>query len=141
MALVNIGVALLLTRFMDVAGIALATGLAGWVQCYFLWKGLKGNEATAFDERLKKTVPKIVACSLLMGVCLLGISWGLRPWFEGSFGHQVAALTILVSGGGAVYFIAAHFTGVLRFNDLKKYFVRRRKTTPLEATTIQEDDL
>lgn len=141
MAIVNIGVALALTRVMDVAGIALATGLAGWVQCYFLWKGLKGNEATAFDARLKRTVPKIAGCSLLMGVAILGMAWALRPWFEGDFWFQIAALSTLVSGGGIVYFTASHFTGVLRLNDLKKYFVRRRKVTPLEATTIQEDDL
>jgi putative peptidoglycan lipid II flippase len=141
MAIVNIAVALVLTRFMDVAGIALATGMAGWVQCYFLWRGLKGNDATTFDERLKKTVPKIVACSLLMGVSILGISWVLNPWFEGSFWQQIFALIILVSGGGIVYFIASHFAGVLRFGDLKKYFTRRRKVTPLEATTVKEDEL
>lgn len=141
MAIVNIAVALVLTRFMDVAGIALATGMAGWVQCYFLWRGLKGNDATTFDERLKKTVPKIVVCSLLMGVSVLGISWVLSPWFEGSFWQQIFALIILVSGGGIVYFVASHFAGVLRFGDLKKYFTRRRKVTPLEATTVQEDEL
>ena len=141
MAIVNIVVALALTRVLDVAGIALATGMAGWVQCYFLWKGLKGNDATTFDERLKRTVPRIVGCSLLMGVSILGLSWALQPWFTGSFWQQIFALVILVAGGGIVYFIASHFAGVLRFGDLKKYFVRRRKITPLEATTIQEDDL
>lgn len=141
MALVNIAVALALTRFLDVAGIALATGMAGWVQCYFLWRGLKGNDATIFDERLKRTVPKIVLCSLLMGACILGLSYLLRPLFDGDFHHQVGALTLLVTGGAVVYFMASHFTGVLRFGDLKTYFTRRRKVTPLDAVQMNEDDL
>lgn len=140
MALVNIAVALVLTRFMDVAGIALATGLAGWVQCYFLWRGLRSSETTSFDARLIKTVPKIFACSFIMGGFLLLMAWGLHAWFEGSFLHQVFALIILVAGGGTIYFLSAHFFGVLRFGDLKKYFTRRRKATPLEATAIQEEN-
>lgn len=141
MAIANIVVALILTRFMGVAGIALATGLAGWVQCYFLWRGLRRNDATTFDARLIRTVPRIVACSLIMGGCLLLMAWAMRPWFDGDFGFQVLALTILVAGGGIIYFVGAHTFGVFRFGDLKKYFVRRRKPAAVEATTSQENDL
>lgn len=141
MAMVNIGVALALTRVLDVAGIALATGLAGWVQCYFLWRGLRGNEATIFDDRLKRTVPRIAGCAFLMGGAIYGVSWYAQPWFHGVFWQQVTALGVLVLAGAFVYFLAAHFTGVLRFGDLKKYFVRRRKPSPLEATIANEDEL
>ncbi|QQG35736.1 MAG: murein biosynthesis integral membrane protein MurJ [Micavibrio aeruginosavorus] len=133
MAIVNIGVALILTPFLDVAGITLATGLAGWVQCYFLWKGLKGQDTTSFDKRLLRTVPRIFLCSCVMGGGLLLMLWALRPWFDGAFGHQALALSVLVAGGVVIYFSAAHVCGVLRFNDLKKYFARRRKPSALEA--------
>ena len=76
-----------------------------------------------------------------MGIFILGLSRVLQPWFEGSFWHQIFALMILVSGGGVVYFVSSHFAGVLRFGDLKKYFVRRRKTTPLDAVQMNEDDI
>lgn len=140
MAIVNIGVALILTRFLDVAGITLATGLAGWVQCYFLWKGLKGQDATRFDQRLTRTVPLIFLCSCIMGGAVLLMLWALRPWFDGSFGEQVLALSLLVGGGVVVYFAASHVLGVLRLHDLKKYFVRRRKLTPLEALDAADGD-
>lgn len=141
MALVNIGVALVLTQFLDVAGIALATGLAGWVQCYFLWRGLRGNDTTMFDARLKRTVPRIAGCALLMGCTIFAISWYAQPWFHGVFWQQVAALGFLVGTGAGVYFLSAHFTGIFRFGDLKRYFTRRRKVAAVDATTVQETDL
>lgn len=141
MAIVNIGVALVLTQFLDVAGIALATGLAGWVQCYFLWRGLRGNEATIFDARLKRTVPRIAGCALLMGGVIYGVSCYAQSWFNGTFWQQVAALAGLVGAGVVVYFLSAHFSGVLRLGDLKKYFTRRRKLAALEAAAAQEPDV
>ncbi len=141
MALVNIAVALILIRFIDVAGIALATGLAGWVQCYFLWRGLRGNEATLFDARLKRAVPRIFLCAAVMGVAIYAISFYGQDWFQGAFWQRVVALGVLVASGGAVYFITAHFAGVFRFGDLAKYFTKRRKLAPVEASAAQETDL
>lgn len=124
-ALFNIVVAVILTRFIDVAGIALATGMSGWVQCYLLWRGLRGDDAVALDERFKRALPKIVACAAVMGVALAGLAYGLSDWFSGSSGQRLSALGLLVGCGAGLYFAATQITGVLRFQDLKKYFVRR----------------
>jgi len=125
MAMLNIIMALILTRFLDVAGIALATGISGWVQCYFLWRGLRGVEATQFDRRLKVAFTKTVLCSVLMGGVLLVINMVLGDWFTGeSTGKKLIAMMVLVCGGGGVYFIAAQMSGVVRLQDVKRYFRR-----------------
>ena len=137
MALVNIVVALIMTRFIDVAGIAFATGISGWVQCFFLWRGLRGEETASFDERLKFRVPRIFLCTFMMGACLFGITFFFKDWFYGHTFYRFLALGILTGTGGVVYFGMAHFTHVFRLNDLKKY-LRRRQLQPKEVDMIEE---
>lgn len=140
MAVVNIGVALVLTRFMDVAGLALATGMAGWVQCYFLWRGIRGNEATMFDARLTRAVPRIFASAALMGLVLLAMARLFHDWFyDGTGMHEAAALIVTCAVGGVSYFIAAHFTGVLRLGDLNKYLTRRKRAEPDAGKVLVEE--
>ncbi len=129
MAVMNIVVALIMTRFIDVAGISLATGLSGWVQCFLLWRGLKDGDATSFDERLRRAVPRIFLCAACMGGALLMLSAALQGWFHGPGFHRILALTILVTGGSLVYFMMAHICGVFRLQDVKKY-LRRTKKVP-----------
>jgi putative peptidoglycan lipid II flippase len=125
MAVLNIGLAIVLTRFLDVAGIALATAVSGWVQCYFLWRGLRHEEGMQFDARLKMASVKIVACSVLMGAVLAAVNMAMGDWFTGgSTGKKLIALMALVGGGGGVYFIAAQVSGLVRLQDVKKYLRR-----------------
>lgn len=138
-SLMNIGVALVLTRFIGVAGIALATGISGWIQCVLLWRGLRGHEATAFDDRLKRMVPRIVVCAALMGLYLEGVAIVMGDWFHGSTGHKLAALAVLCGGGAGIYFIAAQVLGVLRLQDLKTYFVRKPKTMPKDLEVLENE--
>lgn len=139
MAILNIGVALVLTRFMDVAGIALATGLSGWAQCWFLWRGLRDQEATMFDDRLKRIVPRIVLCAALMGLYLLVFAYFMQDWFHGTETHKLIALALLVGGGGFIYFTAAQIFGVLRIQDVKKYFVRKPKILPVNLESLESE--
>ena len=140
MALVNIAVAFTLTRFIDVAGISLATGLAGWVQCFFLWRGQRGNEAVAFDARLKRTVPRIALCAAVMALALYGVCRGLESWFFGAQAERLAALAVLMGTGAATYFGSAHATGVLKFQDLKKYLTRRVRKNPEMIEEVSDID-
>jgi putative peptidoglycan lipid II flippase len=130
MAVVNIVVALIMTRFIDVAGIAFATGLAGWIQCYFLWRGLRGDAAARFDGRLRNRVPKIVLCASAMGAALLVVMFYMKPWFYGSQPERLMALGALTGVGGVVYFGGAHVTGLFRLGEMKKYLRRRKDADP-----------
>jgi len=133
MAGFNVVVAVIMTQFIDVAGLALATGLSGWAQALLLWRGLSGQTEMTLDERLKKNTLRIVLSAALMGAYLLAVAHFLDAWFQGSTMHKLAALMILCGGGGFIYFAAAQITGVVRLQDMKKYFVRKPQATPASA--------
>ncbi len=133
MAIVNIAVALFMTRFIDVAGISFATGMAGWVQCYFLWNGLRNDEATKFDARLKRAAPRIFVASALMGVEVVCVNHLLADWFYDALPLKLAALMIMVGAGFLAYFVSCHCLHVLRVQDIHKYFRHRRGVLPVTA--------
>lgn len=143
MSVLNIFVAVIASRFIDVAGIALATGISGLAQCFLLWRGLRGDKDTAFDARFKKSVLKTGFCAGLMGLVLVVTAYVLQDWFWGeSSMKKLAALGVLVGGGGMVYFISAQVTGLLRIQDVKHYFVKTPKAMPdnLQALETQGQD-
>ncbi len=122
--LTNIAIALSLIPFVGVAGIAIATGLVGWLQVALLARPLKSHPALGFDEAFKRAVPRIVLSSVIMA----GSVWALSQYF-GAASYTVPfwkymTLSVLVATGLLTYGIAAHFTGALRLSVIKKYLAR-----------------
>lgn len=134
MALANIAVALALTFYIGPVGIALATALSGWVQCYILWRGLRHDPAVGFDARLVKAVPLIFGCAFLMSAVLWVMVHFMAPYFEGHAVKQVFLLAILVVSGAAIYFVSAHLSGVFRIGDIVKYLKRAPKVDAAAMT-------
>jgi putative peptidoglycan lipid II flippase len=110
---VNIVMSLVLIQFVGVAGIALATGLTGWLSFGLHMRALKGRDGFGFDARFKAAFVKIVAASLGM----VGVCYGVY----GALGGVVAewfVLAIVVASGGAVYGISVVVMGVVKPRDL-----------------------
>jgi putative peptidoglycan lipid II flippase len=127
--LLNIALALGFINFthMGVAGIALATGIAGWVQFFIMRAGLKSMEAARLDERFKRAAPRIVLSSCLMGGALYMIAALSHDYYDGTTIEKALALTVLVASGLIIYGAAVTLSGAVKISDLKKYFVRRKK--------------
>ncbi|MCF8495835.1 MAG: murein biosynthesis integral membrane protein MurJ [Alphaproteobacteria bacterium] len=124
--LANIGLALILVQFMGVAGIALATGIVGWLQIALLARLLRGSPSTGFDERFRFALPRIILSTAIMGAALYGANIALDGWRGmGSFG-EIAALSVLVAGGLALYAGAIFATGTLKASELKAYLTKRK---------------
>lgn len=119
--LTNVMLSLLLIGLMGVAGIALATGLVGWLQVYLLNRKLKGNPAMEFDDRLRIVFPKIAICSCLMAITLSIFSYVFEPYFTGALPIKILALLALLGAGSITYAVTIHVTGVLKIHDIKKY--------------------
>jgi putative peptidoglycan lipid II flippase len=64
--LVNIALSLVLIRYIGVAGIALATGVTGWLSFGMHMRALKGRDGFGFDRRFKVAFLKIIASSVGM---------------------------------------------------------------------------
>lgn len=110
---------------MGVAGIATATGLAGWVQIVILWRVLTKRRHIEFDERFKYVLPRVLSASLLMAVVVYVCGHGLHDYFLDDGIKRVFALATLVGGGGIVYLAVIFATKAMTWDDLRSYF---RKT-------------
>lgn len=125
-ALSNIALSLLLIGPLGVAGIALSTGLVGWLQVYLLHRKLKGRDALEFDDRLRNVFPKIALCSCIMGIVLAVLAYVLTSYFGQSLHIKICALMALLGGGALTYALAIQVTGVLKLSDIKRYLKRSK---------------
>lgn len=121
----NIALSVLLIQFIGVAGIALATGLAGWLQIAMHLDALKKRAGFGFDARFRRAFPRIVAASLVMvGVCFGYLhaveGFALALWFK---------TTVLVALGGGIYGLTALGLGLIKPSDIKKFFNKPRSKT------------
>lgn len=114
--IMNIALSIGFIQVIGVAGIALGTGLTGWVQFFAHIRALKGHPAAQFDARFKRTWPRIVFSSVLMAALLYA---GQRVLEQ-----NVVSLALLVTGGLLVYGLSSLATGAIKPEDLKKYLKR-----------------
>lgn len=117
----NIISSLILTRFIGVAGIALGTGLTGWLQYALYMRALRGQEATQFDTRFKKALPRIVLSTACMGAFLFVAGEFAHDFLNDGLFIKIVVLGVLVSLSMIIYATAILASGALTKNDLKKY--------------------
>lgn len=125
----NVVVALSLVFLADmgVAGIAMATGIAGWVQIALMWRVLSARRHLTFDTRFRFVMPRVVVASLLMSVVVYGCNYALHDYFEASGLVRILALAALVGGGGFVYLLVIFASRAMTLQDLKSYFQKQSK--------------
>jgi putative peptidoglycan lipid II flippase len=117
--LVNAGFAVGLMPVMGFMAAALATTVAGWVMVLQLWLGSRPmGEAAQTDARLRRRVPRMIAASALMGLCLWAGSVLLAPAL-GTPGLRYVALSALVALGGVSYFGFGALLGAFRLSDFR----------------------
>jgi putative peptidoglycan lipid II flippase len=119
----NVMLALVLFVVLGAVGIAIATTIAGWLQAALLAATLRERDEFALDRTFKRRFPAILAASLIMGVVVWGLAYGLSPWFEPSNGVvvQIASLFLLVGTGLGVYAGTAAALGAF---DVKSLLAR-----------------
>jgi putative peptidoglycan lipid II flippase len=122
---VNIALSLTLIQFIGVIGIALATGVAGWLQLYLLRRGLKGQAVSVFDEKLRKSIVRIIASSAIMGVGLIVMTAAFDMFIpQGPKIFEIFSLVLLVCFGLILYGFSVLATGAVRKDEIKSYFKR-----------------
>jgi putative peptidoglycan lipid II flippase len=125
-ALTNIGLALIFIQFMGVAGIALATGLCGWMQFGMLLNGLQKRKKVTFDDRFQRCAPRIFFASCLMALVLAIVAHLLKDYFVGTKIEKIGSLIVLVASGLATYSFAVLATGAVKIKDLKTLLSRKK---------------
>lgn len=125
-ALNNIALALVLIQFIGVAGIALSTGICGWLQFSMLLHGLKKDGKVTFDARFRHSLPRIIFASCAMAVVLVIVAYLSKDYYVGTKIEKFGSLFILVASGLATYSLAVLGTGALKIQDIKT-LLRRKK--------------
>ncbi|MCB9978183.1 MAG: murein biosynthesis integral membrane protein MurJ [Rhodospirillales bacterium] len=110
-----------------VEGIAIATGVSGWVQVALLWRVLRDTPVARPDTRLSRNAPRIIGASAAMGVLLYALSIPLHGFFEAQTAVRFAALAGFVGLALSVYFGAMIAMKILIPGEIRKFF---RKTKP-----------
>ena len=115
---VNIVLSLLLVRYLQHSGLALATSIAAIVSFLgYLWF-IQKKTGKLLTIQLKKLALKCVVASLIMGAAVMGILWlfnnaAATTWI------QVIKLVICALGGMAVY---ALMLIILKTSEVKRIF-------------------
>lgn len=121
----NILLSIALIQVIGVTGIALATGLTGWMQFVLHMRALKNHEAARFDDKFKRVVLRIVLSTCVMGAVLFIVAGLLDAHlYADEVVVKVLALSVLVVSGLVSYGTCVVLSGAVRVKDLKRYFAK-----------------
>ncbi len=125
---VNIVMALVLFKYFNHVGIAIAASIAAWVNATLLGVVLTHRGFFKTDKRLRKNLFFILINSLVMGAVLLAINHFAFEYFtkQTLFIGRVGLLGGIVVIGAGIYFVFCHFTGVFKLSDFKAAFRRKK---------------
>ena len=124
---VNVGLALTLFPLIAESGIAAAESASGWLNASLLIFMLHRRGHFVFDATLRRNVPRLILCCILMATSLFAGMRVLGPYFgpEAGIALQVGALLLLMGGGAIVYFATAQLTGAFDARVLLQNLRRR----------------
>lgn len=125
--ILNIIGSIILIQYIGVVGIALSTGLTGWLQFYLHVRALKDHPSAKFDQKFLKNMPKIILSSCIMGAGVYSLSVLLRDaLFDGTTLVQIGALMTIVFLGAVLYGMFILITGAISTKDLKTYVFKKK---------------
>ena len=127
-AVANTALALLLITPLKHVGIAMATGLAAWVNLALLIAGLRKRNHLELGQHSVKRCLLILGSSVIMVVGIkLTEHFALENLFAGGQFQRLLALGILVAVGGVCYAGGLWAMGILRPSHIKALFPKRQK--------------
>ena len=116
---VNLVLSLVLMGPLGAVGIALATGVAAWMQSGILAVALVRRRAFVPDRRLYWKVGACAVASALMAGVLWLVRLGLGGYTDAGGFERVVGLVALVAAGLACFAAAALATGAVRWREFR----------------------
>lgn len=105
-------------------GIAVATAVSAWANAAMLYLLLHRRGLFAIDARLRRTLPRLVLATALMGALLAGLLAALPFAAAATLAGRALLLLILIIGGALAYLAAVRLLGVITFAEFKAQFRR-----------------
>lgn len=109
---------------VGVAGIAIGTSVAAWINVVLLWATLRKRGHVEVDDRLRERMPRIAAASLAMGAGLLALEWGLAPVIGTGALAPFLLLGALCGAGLGIYVICALAIRAATIGELRQALLR-----------------
>ena len=115
--------------WMPHTGIAIATTVGAWINVAQLWMALSARGHYHATPAIRRSLPRILASSAIMGIALWFAADALTPWLAASnpLWIRSTALAALISGAMALYLALVVGSGAVRLRDLGAA-LRRRQT-------------
>jgi putative peptidoglycan lipid II flippase len=104
---------------MGHVGPPLATAVSSTVNVWMLWTTLRRRGHFETDRQLRRRAPRMALAALIMGGALFFLTPYADPYLTRSLLMRIAALSVLVGGGGAVYALACFATGAFALDDIR----------------------
>ncbi|MAZ04041.1 MAG: murein biosynthesis integral membrane protein MurJ [Sneathiella sp.] len=123
--ILNVILSLVLIRYIDHVGIAVATSLSSWFNVIFLFITLRRRGHYTADKRLLRRLVGIILATIIMAGSLYIARDFLDSLFAGDVTNRIMALGALVAGGGGIYVIGVLITGAAPLTDIKNMLKRR----------------
>lgn len=132
-AIVNTVLALLLMSVLQHVGIALATGLAAWVNLALLAGGLRKRKHMTLQKDSVKRAGLIALNAVIMAVVLkLAEIYLVGDLLAGGAFDRALGLGLLVGIGGGVYLGGVYMSGIFALRHIKALFPKRKKQDTIE---------
>lgn len=121
--LLNIGMSLAFIFYLSMGhvGIALATGITGWIHVVLLHVILQKRKVTSFNLKIFISLLKVLLAAMLMGVFIWFVSshYMMTLYDKAEF-IRIMTLSGLILGGFIVYGSALLITKAITLSELKK---------------------
>lgn len=92
------------------AALALATGIAAWLQCALLYRAVRRN-GYCVPKALWRTLWRCTLATVVMAAVLLSLLPEVGAWRAWSAGERGGALVALIVAGGGVYALTLYLAG------------------------------
>ena len=102
----------------------MATAIAAWVNAGALWWVLQRRGHFAADARLKRTVPRLLAVTIVMAAVLFALGPVAAAQMRLGWLGNALVLAALLTGGGIVYLLGARLLGIFSLAGLRQQLSR-----------------
>jgi putative peptidoglycan lipid II flippase len=128
----NVVFSLLLMHPLKHVGIALAPSIAAWTSAGILGVLLYRQQYLVIDENLKRFIPRVLICCVVLVMVLMLARHGLTPYLESGDGWWIRslALTALVCIGIVTFLVSSYATGCVDFKDLVQHVTFNDEEAP-----------
>jgi putative peptidoglycan lipid II flippase len=92
--------------------LALNTGIGAWFNATMLYRGLRRQNVLHHASGWGRTLWQVLAANVLMGAFLWWVAGDTQRWLEMNAWQRVSWMSLLVVGGGGIYFGTLYILGM-----------------------------